>query len=93
MAKAGEGAPATGMSTPPNPAIKVQKMKADDNPEAYLNLFECMAQATRWPEAQWASVLVLCLVGPAQQSMDTLPASNMADYLKSVRCYPANPES
>lgn len=50
-----------------------------DDPEAYLNAFERMATAARWAQTQWAIVLIPCLIGPAQQAVDTLPASDLND--------------
>lgn len=57
-------------------------MMADGDPEACLNSFECTSEAARWHKAQWAAVLISCLVGPAQQALDT-PAHDMADYKRS----------
>lgn len=40
--------------------------------EAYLNAFEWTAEAVGWPELHWVTVLILCLVVAAEQSMGTL---------------------
>lgn len=53
------------------PAVKVQKMTPADNPEAFLNSFEHTTTAAGWPEDQCAAILILCLVGLAQQAVDT----------------------
>lgn len=47
-----------------------------------LNMFEHTVEASSWPEAQWAAVLIPCLVGSAQQAVDTLPAAEVSDYKK-----------
>lgn len=54
-----------------------------DGPEAYLNTFKQMATAAGWAQTQWATVLILCLTGPAQQAVDTLPAFDLHDYTKA----------
>lgn len=55
--------------------------KADD-PEAFINAFERTASAAGWPEFQWAMVLISCLIGAAQQAVDTLPTKDLGDYKK-----------
>lgn len=35
-----------------------------------------------WPECQWSAVLIPCLIGLAQQAMDTLPMQDLTDYKK-----------
>lgn len=52
-------------------------MTDEDDPEAYLNSFECTASVARWLEIQWVTIIIPCLVGPVQQAMDTLL---MSDY-------------
>lgn len=59
-------------------AITIQKMAADDNSQVYLNTFEWSAKAARWPKDQWA----MCLVGEAQQTIDIIPAEDVAHYTK-----------
>lgn len=34
----------------------------------FLNVFERTASVARWPEDQWAPVLIPCLIGPVQQT-------------------------
>lgn len=60
----------------------MQKMTPTDDPKAYLNAFECMATLAGWAQAQWAAVLIPCLIEPAQQAVDTLPATDLNDYPK-----------
>lgn len=61
--------------------IMVQKITLEDNPEAYLNAFECTATMARWVEAQWAALLI-----PSYQTMrqavNTLPISDLNNYQK-----------
>lgn len=59
-------------------------MTKDDDPEAFLNAFERMATVARWPETQWAVMLIPCLIGPAEQAMDTLPTPDLGDYKKDA---------
>lgn len=67
---------------PAAPVVKVQKMMPDDDPEAFLNTFECTPTATGWAQDQWAAVLIPCLIGPAQQAVDTLSPTNLTDYAR-----------
>lgn len=39
-------------------AIKVQKMTANDAPEASLNAFESITCTARWPEDHWVAILI-----------------------------------
>lgn len=34
------------------------------------------------PEAQWAAILIPCLVGPSQQAVDHLAPAEVTDYTK-----------
>lgn len=40
---------------------KVKKMMLEDNPEAYLVMFERVATAARWPQEWWTVQLTSCL--------------------------------
>lgn len=64
------------------PLVLVQKMTVKDVPEAFLSTFERTAATAGWAQSQWASMLVPCLIGSAQQVVDTLPASDLNDYTK-----------
>lgn len=46
-----------------------------------MNVFEHMAVTAGWPPTQW-SILILCLIGPAQQAVDTLPLQDLPDCQK-----------
>lgn len=60
------------------PVIKVQKKTKDDNPD-----FKHIPSAARWPEAQWAAILIQGLTGLAQQAVDdTLPMADLGNYKK-----------
>ena len=52
--------------------IRLQKMTAEDDPEAYLNTFERVALAAGWPKEQWTLILTPCLSGNLQEIIDTL---------------------
>lgn len=56
-------------------------MLEDEDPEAFLNAFESLAQEA-WAESQWASILIPCLMRPTQQVMDTIPVKDVCDYVK-----------
>lgn len=71
-----------GAVTASQPSIMVQKMTWDDDPEAFLYAFEWTATAAGWPEAQWAVVLIPCLIGLAQQAVDTLATADLRNYRK-----------
>ncbi|XP_058866626.1 scavenger receptor cysteine-rich type 1 protein M130-like [Acipenser ruthenus] len=57
------------------------KMMAEDRPEAYLRLFEALAEANQWPQDQWASYLLPQLTGEAQAADQTLSAEEMRNYI------------
>ncbi|KAK5861614.1 hypothetical protein PBY51_022996 [Eleginops maclovinus] len=59
--------------------IALQKMSADDDPEAYLDIFEGTAAACGWPE-EWAVRLLPLLAGGAQLAAHSLPASDRHEY-------------
>lgn len=71
-----------GPGQPTTPLVKVQKMMPEDDLEAFLNTFESTATAAGWAHHQWAAVLIPCLIGPAQQAMDTLPPANLTEYAR-----------
>lgn len=57
-------------------------MTKDDDPKAFINALERTAVAAGWPKAQWATVFIPCLIGLAQQSVDTLPLHDLGKYKK-----------
>lgn len=57
-------------------------MTHDNNPEAFINSFEHTMASASCPKDQWGLVVIPCFIGTAQQSVDTLPASDLADYQK-----------
>lgn len=58
-------------------------MIKDDTPEALINAVERTTDtATGGTEAQWAAVLILCLIRPAQQAIDTLRTTNLGNCCK-----------
>lgn len=48
--------------------------------EAFFNTFENTSTSAGWSEDQWAVVPVPCLIGSAQQMVNTLPTADLADY-------------
>lgn len=62
------------------PAIHIPKMTTDDDPEAFLNAYEWSVWMAGWAENQWAFILIPCLVGSAQQVIDTMPVENVGNY-------------
>lgn len=56
------------------------QMTADNNLEAYLHAFERVVVLAGWPCYQWATILMMNLVGAGQATMDTLPVSVVQDY-------------
>ncbi|KAK5852368.1 hypothetical protein PBY51_023840 [Eleginops maclovinus] len=73
-----EAEPVTNPARPPQ--IALQKMSADDDPEAYLDIFEGTAAACGWPEEEWAVWLLPLLAGEAQLAAHGLPASDRHEY-------------
>lgn len=55
-------------------------------------MFEHSTREDGWPEKQWAAILFPCLVGPAQQAVETIPLEDVTDYGK-VRDHPPDLES
>ncbi len=69
---------------PPAPALPthmpVQKMGPQDDPEAFLDLFEKTAEACGWPQMNWPVRLIPLLTGEAQLAAQQLPAQNLLVY-------------
>lgn len=55
-------------------------MELQDNPEAFLDLFEHAAEARGWPEFQWAAHLLPFLSGEAQFAAQQFPVMNLLEY-------------
>lgn len=81
MATSGRNITGGGNVRGTSPVIREWRITLDD-PEAYLNSFKHTAEVAGWPEAQWMAMLIPCLVDLAQQAVDKLPASDVADYKK-----------
>uniref|UniRef100_K7EYE1 SCAN box domain-containing protein n=1 Tax=Pelodiscus sinensis TaxID=13735 RepID=K7EYE1_PELSI len=62
--------------------LRLVKMTAEDDPEAFLVTFERVATAAHWPEEQWATLLAPHLTGPAQGAYRGLAAQNALHYHK-----------
>ncbi|XP_052472370.1 uncharacterized protein LOC128028987 [Carassius gibelio] len=65
------GPPAAPMHLP------LHKMGAQDDPEAFLELFEKSAEACGWPREQWPVRLIPLLSGEAQVAAQQLPVANL----------------
>ncbi|XP_051581090.1 uncharacterized protein LOC127456668 [Myxocyprinus asiaticus] len=58
----------------------LMKMGAEDDPEAFLDIFERTAEIWGWPRAQWAATLIPLLSGEAQLAAQQLPAASLLVY-------------
>ncbi len=69
-------------STTPAPPthMPVQKMGPQDDPEAFLDLFEKTAAACGWPQTDWPVRLIPLLTGEAQLAAQQLPVQNLLVY-------------
>ncbi len=69
---------------PPAPALSphmpMQKMGPQDDPEAFLDLFEKTAEACGWPQMNWPVRLIPLLSGEAQLAAQQLPVQNLLIY-------------
>ncbi len=69
---------------PPAPALPthmpLQKMGPQDDPEAFLDLFEKTAEACGWPQMNWPVRLIPLLSGEAQLAAQQLPVQNLLVY-------------
>ena len=75
---AGGGGP--GSSNIKKPNIHLPKMTADDDGQAFLEVFEVAAEACRWPQEEWMVRLLPLLSGEVQQAARSLPPSARANY-------------
>ncbi|XP_077091535.1 uncharacterized protein LOC143743618 [Siphateles boraxobius] len=64
----------------PATALPLHKMGPQDDPEAFLDLFEKSAEAGRWPPADWPMRLIPLLSGEAQIAAQQLPVRNLLVY-------------
>ncbi len=73
---------AGGSPTAPAPPthMPVQKMGPQDDPEAFLDLFERTAEACGWPQTDWPVRLIPLLTGEAQLAAQQLPVQNLLVY-------------
>ncbi|XP_067278142.1 uncharacterized protein [Pseudorasbora parva] len=60
--------------------VPLQKMGPEDDPEAFVDLFQKAAEACGWPRAQWPVRLIPLLSGEAQAAAQQLPVANLLDY-------------
>ncbi len=60
--------------------MPVQKMGPQDDPEAFLDLFEKTAAACGWPQMDWPVRLIPLLTGEAQLAAQQLPVQNLLVY-------------
>ncbi len=69
-------------STTPAPPthMPVQKMGPQDDPEAFLDLFEKTAAACGWPQTDWPVRLIPLLTGEMQLAAQQLPVQNLLVY-------------
>nr|XP_043887672.1 uncharacterized protein LOC122773229 [Solea senegalensis]XP_043891582.1 uncharacterized protein LOC122775615 [Solea senegalensis] len=68
-----------------SPPVALQRMTAEDDPEAYLDIFEGTAEACGWPEEERALRLLPLLTGVAQLAAHSLPAAARHDYTQLRR--------
>ncbi len=60
--------------------MPVQKMGPQDDPEAFLDLFEKTAAACGWPQTDWPVRLIPLLTGEAQLAAQQLPVQNLIQH-------------
>ncbi len=60
--------------------MPVQKMGPQDDPEAFLDLFEKTAEACGWAQTDWPVRLIPLLTGEAQLAAQQLPVQNLLVY-------------
>ncbi len=65
---------------PPPTHMPVQKMGPQDDPEAFLDLFEKTAKACGWAQTDWPVRLIPLLTGEAQLAAQQLPVQNLLVY-------------
>ncbi|RXN24869.1 SCAN domain-containing SCAND2P [Labeo rohita] len=68
-------------SAPALPAhMPLNKMGPQDDPEAFIDLFERTAEACGWPQTNWPVRLIPLLSGEAQMAAQQLPVQNLLVY-------------
>ncbi len=60
--------------------MPLNKMGPQDDPEAFIDLFERTAEACGWPPANWPVRLIPLLSGEAQLAVQQLPVQNLLVY-------------
>ncbi len=60
--------------------MPLNKMGPQDDPEAFIDLFERTAEACGWPAANWPVRLIPLLSGEAQLAAQQLPVQNLLVY-------------
>ncbi|XP_067312541.1 zinc finger and SCAN domain-containing protein 25-like [Pseudorasbora parva] len=60
--------------------VPLHKMGPQDDPEAFIDLFQKAAEACGWPRAQWPVRLIPLLTGEAQAAAQQLPVANLLEY-------------
>ncbi len=60
--------------------MPLNKMGPQDDPEAFIDLFERTAEACGWPSANWPVRLIPLLSGEAQLAAQQLPVQNLLVY-------------
>ncbi|XP_057183752.1 uncharacterized protein LOC130550329 [Triplophysa rosa] len=70
--------------TPPTHLL-LTKMGPQDDPEAFLDLYERAAETSEWPREQWALRLIPLLSGEAQVAAQQLPPENLLVYAELRR--------
>ncbi len=60
--------------------MPVQKMGPQDDPEAFIDLFEKTAEACGWAQTDWPVRLIPLLTGEAQLAAQQLPVQNLLVY-------------
>ena len=66
-------------------AVSLQKMTPGDDIEAFLQVFKLAAEASGWPQEQWALRLLPLLTGEGLTTAHALPATTRAAYLQLRR--------
>ncbi len=67
-------------AAPPIAHVPLVKMGPQDDPEAFVDLFEKTAEACGWDRAQWPVRLIPLLTGEAQVAAQQLPVENLLAY-------------
>ncbi|XP_051740748.1 zinc finger protein 444-like isoform X2 [Ctenopharyngodon idella] len=73
---------ATGTPSAPAPPthVPLNKMGPQDDPKAFIDLFERSAEACGWPQEDWPVRLIPLLSGEAQVAAQQLPVQNLLVY-------------